>query len=288
MNSYKLSERAVLMKLSAGLPGEARTDKSLSETVKGEHGLGAKSGRWLKVKYPEWALEPFKKLVNEARAYHDSVTLPFDKGIGILPGGLFMDHSAKMGEYQSKFTALWDSHWVPRYQEMIDWARQAHNGTFDASDYPPVAELKGCFYFRTELLPVPDGSHFEGAMAQMVGIDAESVNCRVTSAAVEAQKELMRRMIDPVRAMAAKLSEAPKEGKEDIVFRDTLVGNIKEIVALAPKLNIAGDAQIDAFVKDMEGLTRYAPAVLREDKATREEAARKADEIAKRMSCYKF
>lgn len=276
------------MKLSAGLPGEARTDKALSETVKGEHGLAAKSGRWLKVKYPEWALEPYKKLVTEARSYHDSVTLPFDKGIGILPAALVMEYKQRMGDFASKFVALWASHWEPRYAEMVEWARQAHNGTFDVTDYPPVEELADLFYFHNQVLPVPDCSHFVRTIQSLLGTDADGVTAQVNEAAYEAQRELMRRMIEPVRAMAAKLSQQPKEGKEDIVFRDTLVGNIVDIVNLAPKLNIAGDAQIDAFVKDMRTLTLYGPATLRQDKATREEAAKKADEIAQRMSSYKF
>src|SRR5580698_7859006 len=43
-SKYKLAERAVLMRLSAGLPGKNRTDKQLSQSVKSEHGLGEKSG----------------------------------------------------------------------------------------------------------------------------------------------------------------------------------------------------------------------------------------------------
>lgn len=288
MQKYKLAERAILMRMSAGLPGKNRTDKGLTATVKGEHSLGAKSGRWIKTKYPDWALEPLEKLVTEARAFHGAVTLPFDSGIGILPAALIMEYGDKMRQFRGQFDCLVQSHFVPKYPEMIEWAKQEHNGTFDASDYPSVQDLLGAFYFKTEPLPVPDAGHFETNMSALLGVDAQGVNVRIQDAMQEAQRELMRRMIEPVRAMAVKLAEQPKEGKEDICFRDSLVGNVKDIAELVPKLNISGDAAIDQFAADMLALTRYSPDVLRKDKATRTEAAKLADETMKRLSGYNF
>jgi hypothetical protein len=285
------------MRLSGGLPGKHRKDKVLTESVKGEHALGKRAGNWIKQKYPDWALEPLEKLMNEARAFHASVTLPFDAGIGILPAPLVMTYADKMRGFASRFEALRDSHFRAKYPEMVEWARVEHNGTFDASDYPPIEEVIEAFYFKTEPLPVPDAAHFEGTMKSLLGLDAESVNVRVQDAMVEAQKELMRRLIGPVRAMAEKLSEAPKpksgaawkEGDDrPPIFRDTLVGNLKEIASLGPKLNIAGDATIDAFCKEIESLTVIEPDTLRKSAVCRSEVAAKAKAIADRMAAYQL
>lgn len=287
MQKYKLAERAVLMRLSVGLPGKNRKDRQLTENVKSEHSLGRRAGSWIKQKYPDWALEPLEKLVNEARAYHSEVTLVFDAGIGILPGPLIMDYGDKMREFKGRFDNLRDSHFRVKYPEMIDWAKVEHNGTFEADDYPPVEDLMDSFYFKTEPLPVPDAGHFERTMKSLLGVDAEGIDVRVQDAMEEAQKELMRRLIEPVRAMASKLAEPQKEGKDCPVFRDTLVGNIRQIVKLAPKLNIAGDPQIDAFVKEVKSsLALVEPAILRADVGARSAVARTADEIAKRMAAY--
>lgn len=285
-NKYKLAERAVLMRLSAGLPGKNRTDKQLSQSVKSEHGLGEKSGRWIKQKYPEWALEPLEKVVTAARTYHARVTLPFDAGIGILPAAMIQEYADKMRQFRGEFDGLIQSHFVPRYSEMVDWARQEHNGTFDVSDYPDVDTLLESFSFRTEPLPVPDAAHFAGTMSSLLGVDADSVNIRVQDAMTEAQRELMRRMIEPVRAMAAKLVEQPKQGKDDIVFRDTLVGNVQDIAELVPKLNISGDLELDKFAAEMAALARYAPSALRDSKVTRTEAATKAADVVQRLNSY--
>ena len=283
-STYRLAERAVLMRLTAGLPGKSRKDRNLTENVKSEHGLGRASGAWIKQRWPDWALAPLEKLVNEARTYHLAVTLPFDAGIGILPAALIMEYS----DIRSRFDNLRDSHFRTKYPEMIEWAKAEHNGTFDASDYPEVDELMASFYFATEPLPVPDAAHFEGTLHSLLGTDADSVNMRVADAMQEAQRELMRRLIDPVKAMAVKLAEQPKEGKECPVFRDTLIENIKIIAGLAPKLNIAGDPQIDVFVSEVTKLTRFEPETLRKSVQTREDVRREAEATLAKLTAYKL
>lgn len=284
----QIGDKAILMRISAGLPGKNRKDRVLSESVKSEHSLGKNAGSWIKKKYPDWALEPLEKLVTEARAYHAAVTLPFDMGIGILPTALVFDYGNKMREFKGRFENLVQTHFAARYAEMVDWAKSEHNGTFDASDYPEVSEVLPAFYFRTEPTPLPESGHFSSTVTSLLGLDADSVDARVSGALAEGQRELMRRLIDPVQAMAAKLSEAPKGDKADIVFRDTLIGNIKEISALAPKLNISGDPAIDAFVKEVASLGNFSPDDLRKDKKLRATAAAEAEAIAKKMSSYKL
>ncbi len=288
MQQYKLAERAVLMRMSAGMPGKNRKDRKLSESVKSEHGLGQKSGAWVKTRFPDWALECIEKVVTKAREYHAAVTLPFDSGIGILPAPLIMEYGDRMRQFAGEFWNLAASHFRAKYPEMVEWAKTAHNGTFDASDYPDIEEVMQCFYFKTEPLPVPDAAHFEGTVKSLLGVDTEGVTMRVADAMQEAQRELMRRLIEPVKAMAVKLSEAPKEGKECPTFRDTLVGNLKAIAELAPKLNIAGDPVIDSFVKEIAKIAIIHPDNLRKSATARQAVATDAAVILKKLEGYRI
>lgn len=297
-----LSKRAVLMRLTAGLPGEQRQDPGLTSEVKSDKGLGQASGRWVKNLYPVSALAAVKKLDNEARAFHNAVTLPFDMGIGILPVALIQEYAEKMRGFCGLREVLRDE-FLSDPQKWIDWAVNEHNGTFDPSNYPgctkdgeswvvDVAEFKKVmgakFHFETAPLPVPKSEHFEDTVASLLGTDTQSVNIRVKDAAEEAQKELLRRIIEPVSAMAAKLAEQPKGTREDIVFRDTLIGNVIEIGKLGPKLNLIGDPQIDSFCKECEALSRFTPETLRKDKAVRTEAQKAAAALVERLSGYKL
>lgn len=287
MTQPKLAERAVLMRMSAGLPGKNRKDRVLTETVKSDKNLGQHSGAWIKQRWPDWALEPLEKVVTKAREFHAAVTLPFDNGIGILPAALIMEYGDRMREFKGQFENLRDSHFRAKYQDMIDWARKEHNGTFDEGDYPAIEEVLESFYFRTEPLPVPDAAHFQGTLSSLLGVDAESVNLRVADAMQEAQKELMKRIIEPVRAMAAALGKPAKDGKSPI-FRDTLVSNIQDIAKLAPKLNLADDPKIGEFVADIKKLALYEPDTLRKSAQTRTDVQRLAADTLKKLEAYKI
>lgn len=315
------------MRFSGGLPGQSRKDKRTTSEVKVSKGLGEHSGKWIKDLWPPDALAACKTKINEARDYHNTVTLPFGvkgddasedsatpaiAGIGILPAALIAEYGDKMRQFKGELEKL-VADFLANPQQYVDWAVQEHNGTFEPTNYPGCFEydltgpndtklvtkwvidsdkfrevMRKKFYLRTEPLPVPDANQFTQQLHNLLGTDADSVNIRVRDAEVEAQRELIRRMIEPVKAMADKLTESPKNGKDDIVFRDTLVGNIKEIASLAPKLNIGGDTQIDAFAAEMANLGTVDAELLRTDKTVRSVAAEKAAEMVKRLSGYKF
>ena len=275
-----------MMRLSIGLPGENRQDREVTDKVKASEHLGDKSGKWIKNLFPSEALAPLKKLDGEARAYHSAVTFPFDAGVGILPAALILEYADRMRDFASKRRNLVQSHFAAKYPEFIEWARKEHNGSFDASLYPPVEEILEKFYFKTEPLPVPDALHFESTVASLLGTDTDSVNARVAEASKETQRELLKRMMEPLRAMATKLAEQPKEGKDCPIFRDTLVSNLAEIVALAPKMNLTGDPEIDAFAAAMKPLTEVTPQQLRENVSVRGHAANMAASILKNLEGY--
>jgi hypothetical protein len=264
------------------MPGEHRQDAEVTSDVKRDKHLGEHSGKWVKALYPAEALAPIKKIAGEAASYHAAVTLPFDRGTGILPAVLIMEYTDKMRNFKGQIDNLVETHFLAKRDDWIAWARTQHNGSFDLSLYPEVAELRQKFYFRTEPIPVPDSAHFANTVASLLGTDTESVDARVADAAKEAQQELLRRMIDPVANMVKVLSsDKPR------IF-DTLVSNVDEICRLAPALNLAGDPAIDSFVADMKKLTQFKADDLRELPQVRKATAVKAEEIAKRLSGYRF
>lgn len=324
-----LSENSVLMKFGAGTPTQSRKDKRTTSEVKRDKALGADSGSWVAALYPPGALSAIKQIITEARAYHDEVTLPFGvkgedadpdaapaiAGVGILPAALIVDYREQMRKFSERLDRAVSDFLLDPWK-WVDWAIKEHNGTFEPRNYPGCQEAdalvqahsgrkysldvdqfrqhirKRC-WMRSEILPVPQAKHFTDAIASLLGTDTQSVDLRIQDAETEARREVMRRLIEPVRHMASKLAEAPKVKKDgtekaDIVFRDTLIGNIKSIVAIAPKLNITGDPEIDKLIKDVEPLSAYDPDALREDKMQRKTAAEEAAAVLKRLEGYKL
>ena len=92
-----------------------------------------------------------------------------------------------MRRFKSMRSAL-IAEFIEKYPTFVEWARQEHNGTFDASLYD-VKKAEAAFYFRTEPIPVPDSSHFETTVTSLLGVDAESVDQRVREARLRAERE---------------------------------------------------------------------------------------------------
>jgi len=310
-----LAEKSVLMRFSAGLPGSSRKDARTTREIQSEKKLSADSGKYVKNLWPEDALKAVKQKQGEARAYHDKVTLPFGcksdddgvdaiSGVGILPAALIAEYGDKMRQFKGQFDNLVETTFLADPRKWVDWAMNAHNGTFDAKNYPGCqvdasgvvqfdaeqfrTAMRKRFYLRTEPLPVPNASHFEESIRLMLGQDAESVDLRLADAEAEARREVLRRLIEPVRAMATKLAEQPKDGKESPIFRDSLVENLKDIAALAPALNITGDKDIDAMAKQVGALAQVDAEALRKSDETRKCTAEDAQALLKKLEGYKF
>jgi hypothetical protein len=318
------------MKFSQGCPGNSRKDKVFTEEVKTQHGLGKDAGKWDKTLFPPGSMDEMKKIISEAYDYHNEVTFPYgappeendqakeeDKkkgsgltGVGILPKLLIQEYVDNIRNFSARLAVAVED-WVKDPQKYIDWARAEHNGTFNAKNYPGCEQLssgeiyldaevfrkkmRSKFRIACEPLPVPASSHFEDEIAVLLGSDAESVDMRVRDAGVEAQKELLRRMINPVQHMAARLAGAPcgcsackgKASKSDR-FNGTLVENVRSIAELVPKLNLGDDPHLNHFAKEMEALTKFNVDTLRDDEDTRKDAAAKAAEMFSKLSGYKL
>lgn len=289
-----ISERAVLVRFSAGVPGEEREDHRVSAEVKQDKGLSDDSGKWEKRLWPKNALATVKSKIGEARRYFMEMTIPFDTGTGILPSVKVMEFKAKLNEYAEKISVLAETEFLADPTKWIEWAKQAHNGTFEPDNYPGCSPdgsfdpdvfrtaMRRKFYVRANVMPVPNSAHYTETVALVLGQDAASVDQLVAEAALDARKELVRRLMTPVKHMAKKLLEDKPR------IYATMIENIREIAQAAKDLNVTGDAEIDGLVSEVTALTRYSTDVLRESSVTRAEAQKLAQATLDRLAGYKL
>jgi len=279
----KINDKSVLVRLSISMPGNTRKDPDITKEVTVAHHLGDKSGRWLKQLYPKEALEPLTKVSTEARHWHYEHSLPWtDEGSRILPTAHHAEYTTQMREFRQKFETLSENHFLAKLPEWEAWARQQHNGTFNPEDYLPASKLREKFGFAIEVTPVPCGEDFRvDFTADELAELRTQVDTRVTNAAEAARKDLWGRLIKPVAAMVERLKQP------DATFRDSLIGNLRDIVALIPALNLTSDADLEQFRSTIQrDLAHWDPDLLREDKATRAEIAQKAETLLAKMKGY--
>jgi hypothetical protein len=302
----KIQEAAMQVYLSCCIPGNTREDKKTTDEIVKLKSLGSKAGKWLNHLYPNEKYEPIKQLVGYVRTWHYQRTFELPKvvatdaeddaamngtnpeaektekvkGWRILPAEMYFDYMERMRERKGKFEAL-KREFQDNWDEIVAWAKNEHNGTFNPQNYILEKVMKK-FSFRVDFEPIPSGQDFKVVLnsEEQAEIQAQ-IEARAQMVAGHTTRQLWKRLIKPVSHMADVLKDPDK------IFRDTLIENIKEIIDIAPKLNITGDSEIVKVCEEIkQNLVNVSAETLRENKEARAELQAQAKAIYDRMAAY--
>jgi hypothetical protein len=272
----------MLVNLSIAQWSGRKLDRGVTAEVIADHKADRDAGRWNKSLVLGRALEGVKRAASDARTFHYLNTLPWsDDGSRILTAAHFMEYSGKVGEHERKFKAAADEFEIA-YPALIDAAQAGLGDMFDLADYPSPGEVRSRFSFSVKFLPLPAGEDFRVELSSddVTRIKGE-IEAQVQDATAQAMRDLWRRLYDAVRHVSDKL----KDG--DAIFRDSLIGNVRELVDLLPALNLTGDPALISCVDEVrDKLADLDPQALRDHEFDRRAAARVADDIARKMVGY--
>jgi hypothetical protein len=192
-----------------------------------------------------------------------------------------MEASAKFTAEETKWReGFWKAvdAFGEQYPQWITQARIMHKQTYNEEDYPEWKKMRTLFNLRLERLPFPDVSHFSQEMRRMYGEEFEATATNRINAAVA---DAMERVIEPVQKMATTLASP------DAIFRDSLVDNIREVLQIAPSLNITNDRRLaDAITAVQNQIATLNPDTLRDNPTIRKDAADKAAVIVARFGKF--
>lgn len=267
-----MSMNAVLVELSFGSLGITKEDKQVTAATEASLNLaGKKAGKWQKKLLPPSSVEAIGKACTNARKEHDSMTLKWSKGVGLLAVAGQEEYTRRMERCRARWMAAVDAFCADYAGVHIPAAMAMLGSTFNRADYPAADRVRSHFSFRYNIFPVPDASHFDARLREVyAGQLTSEVNRRVADAC----SEMWERLLDPVQKLAARLADP------EAIFRDSLVGNISDIVDVMPALNLTGDARInEASERIKRELANLDPVKLRKDGAVRARAVAAANSI---------
>lgn len=282
----QLHEKAMLAKLSISQWTARRYDKKISDEVAAQHAAQASNkddiGRYNKVLIAQDAIKKINEVASEARTYHYEQTLPWhDDGARILPSKNYAAYMKRMRELRAEFESRVGA-FVANYPALIEEARQRLNGMFNQADYPSAGEIAWRYSYNVSFDPIPVGGDFRvGVAAEDMETIRQEIDGRLQAAQAAAMKDLWGRLHTVVSKMAERLGDA------DNKFKNSLVGNIVELVGLLPALNVADDPELEAMRRRVEQtLCQYNPTDLRESRRERAAATRDAKAILDAMAGY--
>lgn len=278
----KLQSKAMLISLSISYwTGKASDDRVVDE-ISAKHKTSKDSHEYHKVLVDPKYINEVKAIRSRARAYWLDKTSPWlDGGTRVLASPLYFEAAEKLRVFRAEYEAAVIK-FRKEYSKMKGEARKRLGSLFREEDYPSEAALMRKFGWETNVFPIPDAGDWR---VDLGGKDNAAIKKQIDdqiNAAVEViTRDLWKRMYDVVEAMAIKMKES------DPTFRDSIVGNIKEVCKVMHAMNVTNDSEIDKMTKKIDAeLSQFSPDELREDPKMRKKARDAADAILEKMAGY--
>lgn len=280
-----LGSKAMLVGLSISAWSAKKYDKRVSREVADNHGTGIEAGRYNKQLLPgdNASYLEVGKVAGAARTEHYRLTLPWtDEGQRILPAMAFDDYTNALKRQKREFENAVAAFLV-RYPDMKAYAQTFLNGLYREEDYPRIDKLEGKFSWKLTFNPLPSGDDFRVSLRdeEVTSIRA-NIEQTTKDAVLAGVADLWARLFDSVGHIAERL------GDDKAVFRDSLVGNLKDLCEnVLPKLNVLGDVNLEAVrVRALGELGKYDAQILRDSPRIRAEVAKEADAIKNAMAAF--
>jgi hypothetical protein len=260
---------------------EARKqDKTLSRDTARSHQVNEKHVRVHRSIIDPDRMKKIKSAVSAIRTFHYDNTLPwYDRGPRLLTVARFSTYQEGLAVLKGNLEKEWES-FFKEYPSLREQAKKDLNGLFNEADYP--TDVRSMFSVSVEISPIPDSEDVRLSLSDEHIENVKNEIERVTQERMEgAVRDLWSRLYEKVGRMVERLS------KEDGIFRDTLVKNIKAVVDLISEANITNDPNLDAMKGDVDRLlTTCHPEDLRRNKDLRSKVCKDAEGLLKRMEGY--
>jgi hypothetical protein len=280
--STVLSERAVIAILNIGLWTGRKVENKVSRKAEEDHGTGHGVLHTSKKLLKSETLDAIAKACGAARGTHNKFTSPWgDDGSRLLPTELFFKYSEEMNNHQSHYEELVES-FVDDFDSETKDAEKTLGNLYKKEDYPTKKELKNKFYFDIRILEVPHTGDWRVNLpgdekARLQKQAADYINGKFEAAI----SDVWDRLYDALFHIHERLSDPTAK------FRDTLIGNLDELLEILPALNITGNPELTARATEAkQKICVFKPNVLRIDSKARAEAADAAADLIRRVKSY--
>lgn len=188
-------------------------------------------------------LKKIEKYAAKVRAWNATQTLPWMKGIGLLPIENFFRYREQIGTMQNNYYALVQD-FETVYPSLVTAQAFKLGKYFKPEEFPPVETLAQRFKFDFNFLPVPESGDFRVNCEARIKADlAEQYEKMYTEKLSEAMREPWERL----HGVLTKLRERMTDGQdgERHIFRDSIVTNAVELCDLLSRLNVTKDPKLE-------------------------------------------
>ena len=230
------------------------------------------------------ALAELKSYEGAWRSAHNHLTRVWDSNntrllpAVLVPAYLDMDSKFKEG-FPAKLAEFFEVH--PDWQVT---APHRMGALYVASDFPSIEECRNDIGYEVTMIPLPEAEQWKRIsiispnLAQSM---EQSTNEKIAKAVEEARKQTWTDLITPVEKIVSTLS------KDKAKIYDSLIGNLNDILNLAPAFNLSGDTDMIAFIAETKATLATVNADdLRADPEARKQTCQKAEALLSKFGSF--
>jgi len=273
-----MQPKALIVRVKISKLGQSEKDDELTAEIHRLHGMSEEAGRYTKALYPPGAFKEITGIEGKVRRYHQAQQgkrLILSSLGWICPGPYVEEYHAKVRELENEFYPAVDRV-REKWPEILAECRRIQNGQFNADDYPPQSRIREHFGFRLTMSPLPRASEIgdlDFLCAERIEEIRAQVQGDVARATHDGAQQAMARVLSYVERISTQLS------KPEPTIHDKLIENLREVLDLAPALNLANDPEVDELVRACRAKLLVAPGALRDSALQRRMVAVAAKSI---------
>lgn len=213
-------------------------------------------------------LKKIEKYSAKCRAWNGSQTLPWMKGVNLLPMDNFFVYREQLATMEANFYALVDD-FIKAYPQLKNDQAFKLGKYYRAEEFPDVETLPRRFKFEYNFLPVPEKGDFRINCEARIRDDlAQQYEKMYTDKLASAMREPWDRLHEMLVRMAERLTDT--DNGERKIFRDSLLSNAIEMCDLLTRINVTKDPELEKARRELErALSGYTIESLRESQGTR-------------------
>lgn len=282
--SLSLASMAMLVELRISIWTARKRDNATTEEVNRSKNATDEAGSVYKyLMAGSDHLKKIEKYAAKCRAWNGQQTLPWMKGVGLLPMENFFSYREQLGTMEANFNELVGD-FIKVYPSLVSAQAFKLGDYFVAEEFPLAESLPRRFRFEYNFLPVPEKGDFRIKCEERVRQDlAEQYDKMFNQKLAEAMREPWERLHDVLVHMSERLSDAD-DGTRNI-FRDSIVNKPLELCALLSKLNVTKDPQLEEARRMLEvALVGVSPEDLRKIPSARAELKSSVQEIINKFT----
>lgn len=279
----RISDKAVLVKLSTRQWSGTKKDREASARVTQEAHAASTSGAFYKRLAHSHLFGEFSRVAQAARQYHMQVTLPWmDGGYRLLPTDMFFEYQQNMAKYKDEARDIAASI-REEFPRILRQAEVQLGSLYKPEDFPTPEKVEQSFGLDVAMIPVPEVADFR------LEVDDQTEQ-EIRDAVVQSYKDqerqammdLWQRLHDNVEHLATRLHEV--DAAERKRLHESVVGHLRDLVEILPSLNITRDQELDGLAQEAKDKLLVDINRLRSNPEARQETTKAADDLLSRIT----